>query len=129
MTILIGYVPGPEGDAALQVGFEEATARGVDAIVVNSPRSQDSSGGAVIDENVAAEIVARAQAQGVKATVVHPAHDDDLVGELNRLVEEYRSVRIVIGLRKRSPIGKFILGSQAQRIMLEASVPVVTARA
>lgn len=128
MTILIGYVPAPEGDAALTVGFEEAKIRGVEAIVVNSPRTQDQTGGAIIDAAASDDIVARAQALGVKATVIHPAHEDDLVGELNRLVEEHQADRIVIGLRKRSPIGKFILGSQAQRIMLEASVPVLTAR-
>ena len=33
---------------------------------------------------------------------------------------------IVIGLRKRSAIGKFILGSQAQRILLDSDVPVLT---
>ena len=48
---------------------------------------------------------------------------------LNDLAEEYEAQLIVIGLRKRSAIGKFILGSQAQRILLEAEVPVLTAKA
>lgn len=128
MTILIGYLPAPEGDAALEVGFAEARIRGADAVVVNSPRAA-AGGRTGIDENVASEIIARAEAVGVKATVVQSTHEDDLVGEFNRLVDEYQAAMIVIGLRKRSPIGKFILGSQAQRIMLEASVPVLTARA
>nr|WP_235346185.1 universal stress protein [Brevibacterium sp. UCMA 11754] len=41
-------------------------------------------------------------------------------GTLNDLVTEHDAQLIVIGLRKRSAIGKFILGSQAQRILLEA---------
>ncbi|WP_257994723.1 universal stress protein, partial [Brevibacterium paucivorans] len=45
---------------------------------------------------------------------------------LNRCAEEHDSSMIVIGLRKRSAIGKFILGSQAQRILLDSDVPVLT---
>jgi nucleotide-binding universal stress UspA family protein len=58
-----------------------------------------------------------------------PDHEDDLPGTLNELAVEYEAQLIVIGLRKRSAIGKFILGSQAQRILLEAEVPVLTAKA
>ena len=38
MTVLIGYLPAPEGKAALEVGFREAHVRGTDAIVITSPR-------------------------------------------------------------------------------------------
>ena len=37
-TIVIGYVPTPVGEAALEAGLEEAKAHGDDVVLLNSPR-------------------------------------------------------------------------------------------
>jgi len=58
---------------------------------------------------------------GVRGT--DPA--DDLVS----VAEEVGADFIVIGLRRRSPVGKLILGSNAQRILLDAPCPVLAVKA
>lgn len=49
--------------------------------------------------------------------------------DLVEVAEESEGELIVIGLRRRTPIGKLILGSNAQRILLEASCPVLAVKA
>ncbi|GAA4284273.1 universal stress protein [Brevibacterium daeguense] len=129
MTVLIGYLPSPEGEAALQLGFAEARLRKTTAIVVNSPRRGAANGVTTIRKQEAERIIALGAEAGVDVEVEQPPHEDDLADTLNRLAAEHEAQLIVIGLRKRSAIGKFILGSQAQRILLDAEVPVLTAKA
>ena len=47
MTVLIGYVPTPVGEAALAAGLAEAAARGDDVVILNSPRA-----GSTVDANL-----------------------------------------------------------------------------
>jgi len=53
---------------------------------------------------------------------------DDLAGEVVDLATELDAEMIVIGMRRRSPVGKLFLGSTAQDVLLNASVPVLTVR-
>ena len=50
---------------------------------------------------------------------------EDLISIAERVAAEL----IVIGLRRRSPVGKLILGSNAQRILLDAHCPVLAVKA
>ncbi|GAA4727600.1 universal stress protein [Nocardioides endophyticus] len=128
MTLLIGYVPTPVGEAALEAGFAEAAARGDDVVIVNSPRRGATVDADLVDTAADAALVARASAAGVKARVDHTDHRPDLVSAFEALVASTGARLIVIGLRRRSPVGKLVLGSDAQRILLEATVPVLAVK-
>ena len=53
----------------------------------------------------------------------------DPAEDLISVADEESADFIVIGLRRRSPVGKLILGSNAQRILLDASCPVLAVKA
>jgi nucleotide-binding universal stress UspA family protein len=130
-TIVVGYVPKAEGEAALHRAIEEAQLRGFRLIVVNSQRggkTADFEELALTDEQVNAVKARMADAgvdHEVRGLVLGNDPADDLVG----VAEEVRADLIVIGLRKRTPVGKLIMGSNAQRILLDATCPVLAVKA
>ncbi|GMA31468.1 hypothetical protein GCM10025875_14600 [Litorihabitans aurantiacus] len=52
----------------------------------------------------------------------------DVADDLIDAAEASDAELIVIGLRRRSPVGKLILGSNAQRILLDAPTPVLAVK-
>jgi nucleotide-binding universal stress UspA family protein len=128
MTVLVGYVPTPEGEAAFAAGLDESRRRGEALLVLNSPR-----GGAPISSEVAADTVvqdmtARASAAGVDVEVRQAPHTGEAADEVLRVAQEADASVIVIGLRKRSAVGKLLMGSSAQRILLDADRPVLAVK-
>ena len=129
MTILVAYVPRPEGQAALDKGMEIAKRRNDRLVVVNA-----SPGGAKEDvskaDNVDVERVERMLADsGLDAQFKQFVRGKNAVEEIEALVESLRPSVLIIGLRKRSPVGKLIMGSVAQEILLSVSCPVLAVKA
>jgi nucleotide-binding universal stress UspA family protein len=128
MTVLIGYVPTPVGEAALEAGLAEAAARGEDAVVLHSPRRGSTVDARLVGADDEARIVAAAAALGVTASVDHADHGADIVEVFGAAVERTGARVVVIGLRRRSPVGKLVMGSDAQRLLLELDVPVLAVK-
>lgn len=128
MTILIGYVPTPVGEAALDHGLSEAARAGEDVVVLNSPRRGSTVDADQIDDATAEQIVARAAATGVTARVETVEHGSDIVDVFEQVIRDSGARMVVIGIRRRSPVGKLVMGSDAQRILLEVGVPVLAVK-
>ena len=125
MTVLVAYVPTPEGDAAYAAAVEEAGRRGERLVLLNTPREGAPVSTAVADEDTVRDLVGRAAAAGVDVEVRQDAHAGDLSDEVVRVAGAVDASVIVIGLRRRSPVGKLLMGSTAQRILLDADRPVL----
>jgi len=128
MTILIGYVPSAVGEAALEAGLAEAAVRGDEVVILNSPRRRSTVDGDLIDDAAADDLVARASALGVTATVDHADHGDDIVETFTQVAAAHDVRLVVIGLRRRSPVGKLVTGSDAQRLLLDLDVPILAVK-
>ena len=128
MTVLVGYVPTPEGDAAFTAALEEARRRGEPLLLLNSPRSGAPVSAEVASDSAVRELTARAGTAGVVLDVRQAAHAGDAADEVLRVAQEADASVIVIGLRKRSPVGKLLMGSSAQRILLDADRPVLAVK-
>ena len=57
------------------------------------------------------------------------ARGEEVSEDLISVAEESGADFIVIGLRRRTPVGKLIMGSNAQRILLDAHCPVLAVKA
>jgi nucleotide-binding universal stress UspA family protein len=130
-TIVVGYVPKPEGRAALRRAAEEAKFRGARLVVINSSRGgrDFEAEDALESESDLDDVRAQLDAAGVEGEVRQLVRGMDVAEDLVAVAKETGADFIVIGLRRRSPVGKLILGSNAQRILLDAPCPVLSVKA
>ena len=130
-TVVVGYVAKPEGEAALARAIEEAKLRGSKLVVVNSHRGgQEFDGEAALRAEEQMDAVrARLDEAGVAYDLRQLVRGFEPAEDLISIAEASSADLIVIGLRRRSPVGKLILGSNAQRILLDAHCPVLAVKA
>jgi nucleotide-binding universal stress UspA family protein len=130
-NVVVGYVPKPEGQAALTSAIAEAKLRGAKVVVVNSHR-----GGQDFDRSASQKVESEMEAvksaldeAGVEHEVRQLVRGFEPAEDLIGIAADVSAELIVIGLRRRSPVGKLILGSNAQRILLDAKCPVLAVKA
>jgi nucleotide-binding universal stress UspA family protein len=130
-VIVVGYVPKPEGRAALRRAVEEAKLRDSRLVVVNSHRGgrEFDSDDALKSEHELEEVHSELRSSGVPHEVRQLVRGLDPAEDLVGLSDELKAELIVIGLRRRTPVGKLILGSNAQRVLLDAQCPVLAVKA
>jgi nucleotide-binding universal stress UspA family protein len=128
MTVLVGYLPTAEGEAAFAAALGEAVRRSEPLLLINSPRGgAPVSADAAAPEDLAA-LAVRASEAGVTLEIRQPSHTGELSEALLTAADEADASVIVIGLRRRSPVGKLFLGSAAQQILLNATRPVLAVK-
>ncbi len=131
MTIVVGFVPTKEGRAALTRAVEEARTRQTNLVVINSNR-----GGRDFDDETTKAAEAELQRfgdelghEGLDLEVRQLVRGNEPAEDLIAAANETDADLIVIGLRRRTPVGKLILGSNAQRILLDAPCAVLAVKA
>jgi nucleotide-binding universal stress UspA family protein len=126
-VIVVGYTADRYGQAALDQALIEAALRGTGLVVINATR-----GDAYVDPNFAPEneiqqLNERLQRSGV-AYELHQPVGVDPVDELLGAMGQPDAELLVIGVRSRNPVGKLLLGSVAQQVLLECPKPVLAVK-
>ncbi|MCW2311142.1 universal stress protein [Rhodoferax antarcticus] len=129
MTIVVAYAPRPEGLAALEKGIEIAKRRNERLVVVNASPGGSKEDAALVDTTQAEQLEKLLADSGVDAELKRFVRGKNAVEEIKALVESLPASLLIIGLRKRSAVGKLILGSVAQELLLSVSCPVLSVKA
>ena len=127
MTVVVGYIPDQFGEAALTAGIEEAQRRGTGLVVVNATK-----GDALVDRRYVGEAgLAGLEERLAGLDITHELRQvigADVAEEILRVAAETDAAVVVIGLRHRTPVGKMIMGSVAQRVLLDATCAVLAVK-
>jgi nucleotide-binding universal stress UspA family protein len=116
MSVCVAVTDSAEGQAALAAAAQEANQLNTSLVAVNF---------------TAAELDGSATSSGVALEVVVPPSPSalDEVEQVLQLLDSRPDItRLVVGVRQRSAVGKALLGSLPQRLILEATVPVLSVR-
>lgn len=115
MSILVAVTDSVEGRFALTAAADEARHFATDLVVLNL--TPDRLMPDTLPRDVALLVVEGA------------GQADDHADTVLDYVREHPSVdRLVIGVKRRSPVGKAVFGSTSQRLLLDSPVPVLAVR-
>ncbi|GAS90128.1 universal stress protein [Mycolicibacterium brisbanense] len=125
--IVVGYSADPFGRAALEHAIAEARRRDTGLLVINA-----TSGDAYVDTRFARtgeihDVEEQLRASGVEFELQRPVGVDTVTALLDA-VDRPDAELLVIGIRHRSPVGKLLLGSVAQQLLLECPKPVLAVK-
>ena len=130
MTVVVGYVPDATGYLAVTEAIREARWRGTDIVVVNVVDSAGYTRPTAADERDLDALAARLAGQGVPHRIrLLDVGAETAADAVLGVAREVSAELLVVGIHRRSPVGKALLGSNAQRILLNATCPVLAVRA
>ena len=131
MRIVVGYITSPEGHAALDAAISETRLRDAELVLDHSMRggTRDEAAESIAYHKEFAAIEQRLSAESIPHRVRQLVLGQTPAEDVIQVANEESADLIVIGLRPRSPVGKLLLGSNAQEILLGAECPVLAVKA
>lgn len=125
--IVIGYTADQYGEAALEHGLTEAALRGTGLLVVNSTKGDAYADPAFAQSGQVHDVEAKLKRCGLAFELIQPVGVDP-VEELLAAMDRHDAELLVIGIRHRNPVGKLLLGSVSQQLLLECAKPVLAVK-
>ncbi len=131
MRIVAGFLRSPEGRAALQRAIAEARLRDAELLVVHSMRGgeRDELENVLTYREEFEQLEKQLAEEDIDYRLVEYARGNAPSEDLLQAAQDEDAEMIVIGIRRRSAVGKLILGSNAQDILLHADCAVLAVKA
>ena len=130
-TIVVGYTNTPEGHAALERAIQEAELRDARLEVVHSRKEGEQRDAPNIQ--LYAELLAGIDRRLDAAGIEHDMHDyirgNTAAQDILDCADTSQAELVVIGFRNRTKTGKYLLGSTAQDVLLQARCAVLAVKA
>lgn len=127
--IVVGYLATREGRQGIESALDEAVRRSLPVTIVVSEKAGGVSSELLAERTEELALITEgARARGIVVDVRVLDERHDVAEDLIAVATETSAEVIVIGLRRRSPVGKLILGSNAQRILLDSPCPVLAVK-
>jgi nucleotide-binding universal stress UspA family protein len=126
MTVAVAYQVSSSSHIALTEAAREASMRQTDLAVLHVVESLDLDIAAANRSGISDEVERVVNETGLDVNwELHLATGEENVADaILTLIDDVRAEVLVIGARRRSPVGKFFLGSVTQTLILQADVPV-----
>jgi nucleotide-binding universal stress UspA family protein len=128
VTVVVGYIPTEEGLAAVDHAIELAQRDNAQLVVVNTGHHGDNSHPLFATAQDLDALDARLQEIGLEHEIRQPTGGNSAAYEILATATELAAELIVIGIRRRSPVGKLVTGSTAQQILLDADCAVLAVK-
>jgi nucleotide-binding universal stress UspA family protein len=125
--IVIGYSADRFGHAALEHGIAEAKLRQTSLLVINSTSGEAYSDPRFAQSDEVRDVERQLRECGVEFELRQPV-GVDTAQELLEATELDGAELLVIGIRHRNPVGKLLLGSVSQQLLLECRKPVLAVK-
>ena len=135
MSVAVAHLPSTTGHLALREAAQQAVQRQTTLTVIQITDAvdldvEDAHRAGMSDEitKVLAETGIADLSWDLKLAV-SPEEVGDTAGTIIALASQSGADLLVIGARKRSPVGKAFLGSVTQEVILAADIPVLVVKA
>ena len=127
VNIAVLHAPTPEGDAALTAASQRAreTSAPLTVLIVHNESPATEVAAAAVRESVADSVRATVGDTETRYRELGPSNGADAIATLIDHIDDANYDLIVLGTKRRSTVGKLLLGRDIQRIVLEVTAPIL----
>lgn len=127
MTIAVAYRPDEFGRAAIDWAAQHASVTDDSIVLINISRVEPRLDTGFARGRDVQDITEDLAGRGIPLEV-RQAVGENVADAVLFEAEQAGATVIVVGIRRRSPVGKILMGSVAQSILLDSTVPVVAVK-